>query len=161
MFAFIVGLVLASAEVLVKLDPLMVQVFGTIITPVIVGAITKKFTTSKVKLLTNAVAVAIVTAITAASVGDGLTFKAIVLLATTTFILSNAAHQFMWKPLGISEAVSNLFPDKGIGSESVLTRLSYYMDQSDIVDLANETNPLPTNAPHGENPELIDPDDVR
>lgn len=104
------------AEVLVKPDPTFITTLSVLIIPLLVGAITKKYASKAVKMLTNAACVSVVAVLTTASQGDGLPVQQVVYLIVVGFLLSSAAHEFIWKKLGVSEIIANLNPEHGIGA---------------------------------------------
>ena len=163
------GLAVLASEILIKPDPALVMLLSTLIIPLLVGLATKKYASKAAKALTNAAAVSVVATLSLAAT-SGLTAQALAVSVFVGFLTSSAAHEFIWKNLGVSEAIANIAPDKGIGLAShepidarytastldVDTALTYLDDP----DVATDDT-FDANAPHGENPELISRKDER
>lgn len=163
------AILLGASETLIKPDPAFVTLLSTAVIPLLVGLITKKYTSKAVKALTNAFVVAVVATLALAS-ANGLTLKAFITAVFIGFLTSSAAHQFIWKNLGVSEYVANVSPDTGLGApvnEPIDNRYSAAaLDLDTALEYLDDPNVTLThgfdpNAPHGENPELIDRKDVR
>lgn len=113
MIAVIALLATEVAEPLFKPDVGTVQL-AMLVIPLVVGLITKKYASKPVKTLVNAAAVALIAALTTAA-ASGLTVRDFFVMFVTGFLVSSAAHEFIWKKLGVSEIIANVAPDSGIG----------------------------------------------
>lgn len=155
----IAAVLLGADETVIKLDPALVALATTLIIPLVVGLITKKYAGKAVKALTNAAAVAVVSAITLSST-DGLTLKAMIVMVIVGFLASSAAHEFIWKNLGVNIVVANAAPDFGIGKPNPIDLGPGTADMLDIQHaIENGVDPeaywaADHNAEHGINPEL-------
>ena len=110
----VILLAAAAADPLFKPDAGTVQLIMLVI-PLVVGLITKKYASKPVKTLVNAASVALISAIAVAA-NIGLTLRDFFVLTVTGFLVSSAAHEFIWKKLGVSEIVANIAPATGIGA---------------------------------------------
>lgn len=158
---------LGATETLIKPDPAFVTLLTTAVIPLLVGLITKKYASKAVKALTNAAVVAIVATLTLAAT-NGLTLQALLLSVFVGFLTSSAAHEFIWKNLGVSVIVANAAPDFGIGRANPIdlgpgTAAMFDIQEAMRLGLGPDEVETPhtidSNAEHGVNPELRGPDE--
>lgn len=165
--------ILAAAIVSVPLSTL--SIVAGLVLPLVVGLVTKSQTSSRVKALTNAVGAAVLGGIGLLTLNNGtMELKPLLAATAITFVVSGAAHEHLWKPLGISEIVANYFPNTGLGRIDS-SHFDFGPDTARILDVsaaaAAGRNPedvlgvedvvVDRNAPHGVNRELDDEGDDR
>lgn len=165
--------VLAAA--IVSISPTTLSIVAGLALPLIVGLITKAQTTPAVKAVANAVLAAVAGGVSLLVANNGtMELRQLVTAIALAFVVSGAAHQHLWKPLGVSEIIAQLFPDTGLGKLDPL-HFDLGPDTAEKLDIAAAAaagrNPedvlgvsdvgVDRNAPHGSNPELDDEGDDR
>lgn len=111
------------AQTVVQVDPALLPMVTTVAIPLVVALIAKSAASPQVKMAINAVLVALVAALTAASVTDGISIVTFLALWVGGFVTSQVFHELFWKRLGISEIITNIAPNFGIGKPAEINQV--------------------------------------
>lgn len=112
------ALVLAAAQQqIIHVDTATLSIVAGLIIPLLVASLAKAKASSTVKALLNAVLVAIGGGVALLLANHGsLPVRELLASIAVAFIVSGAAYQHLWKPLGWADAIRAYFPG-GIGTE--------------------------------------------
>lgn len=115
MLATIIVLLAAVQERLIQLDVATAQIVAGLVIPLLVATLVKSKASSMVKALVNAALVAVSGAVMLLILNDGsMPLKEFISAVALAFVVSGAAYQHLWKPLGWAEVIQAYFPG-GVG----------------------------------------------
>lgn len=116
----VITLLAAVQERLITLDVAVAQIVAGLVIPLLVATLVKSKASSKVKALVNAVLVAVSGGVGLLILNDGsMPLNQFVSAVALAFVVSGAAYQHLWKPLGWAEVIQAYFPG-GIGKEQAI-----------------------------------------
>lgn len=98
----------------VQLDPQVGSLLVGTVVPLLVGLLSKSRASSGLKAILNAVLSVLAGATVAAATGP-VEIKTLVVGAISAWVTSVSTYYGLWKPSGVSTAVSNTAPGTGVG----------------------------------------------
>lgn len=111
----------AAQERLIQLDVATAQVVLGLIIPLIVATVMKSKASSMAKALANALLVAVSGGLSLIVLNSGsMPLNEFISAVAIAFVVSGAAYQHLWKPLGWAEAIQAYFPG-GVGKNVIET----------------------------------------
>lgn len=123
-----------------SVDPSTAARWLGVLVPLIVGAITKKYTNPGLKAVTNVFVAAIVGSLSYLATAKGYDFSGFVSHSAEAFISGIVAYYGLLKPTGIAGKIADAKPDFGIGSPDLTAKEK---GAEDAGDPAVEVVPVP------------------